>query len=118
MAAKSAKSVAAEMLEDWRVDPPICMKLNRENAMRFITLCELADKLVADFPAEGILIELEDAAPHGLICVDLNDMVFYDGASHYFFKDIKSADMIGFKKMKGEVVRINLGVKDILIKDE
>ena len=71
--------------------------------------------LAAEYAVKGILIDLENTLPHALIGVDMQELVL-TGCMHKIFYEIgKNADAINFRRMDGEMIRINFGIKNMLI---
>ena len=81
---RKTQKTAAKMLNVLRGMPPEGKELNEKGAVRFLRLCELVDVLATEYAVKGILIDLENTLPHGLICVDMKELVLRGGMQKFF----------------------------------
>ena len=82
---------------------------------RLMHLCDLADSLGDEFDLEDLYFTVDPKIRHGYLHLEVIDIVFSNGRSHYFFDGVKDADFIGFEKAPSGNLRLNLGVENLWV---
>lgn len=116
MSSTSTQERASDALNKIVEREPHGYKIDTDVQKKFIALCELADVLDGEFNAEGVQINIEPSGVHGVVFVDVYDVVFEYGRTHRFFELVKSADFLSFSKTKSGMLRISFGVKDLWVR--
>lgn len=113
MSGTAAEVVAKRTVEQFVKSIP-GLKANHEALKRFYLLCKLADELGEEFDAEDVQIGTDPT--RGFVSIDVFDIEFSNGRSHYFFEHIKAADFLSFSKSKNNMLRIQFGVNGLWVR--
>lgn len=90
-------------------------QLNQVAKDKLLMLCNLADLLEKEFNASEVHISVDPDEGHGVLAVDMPDVVFEFGRSHQFFEYIRVTDFLRFTKTKTGELRIYFGVNDLWV---
>ena len=87
--------------------------LDQEKRERMLKLCELSDRLAAEFDIEDydIAIYKTDC----FLSFEVNSMEFHNGKSHPFFELIQNADNMTFEKAESGDMRVRFIVKELMV---
>lgn len=82
---------------------------------RLLLLSDLTDSLADEFDAEKVSYIVDPKIKHGYVIMEVIDLVFSNGRSHYFFDGIRDADFVGFDKSSNGELRVSFGVKNLWV---
>ena len=87
--------------------------LNREKYNKLISLCGLADMIMAEFDGENMVIMVDPVLINGIISIQIPELILEDGRTHAFFTMIKQADFLRFTQNAKDKLCIQFGVNNL-----
>lgn len=81
-----------------------------ELSAKLAALCRLAENLYNEFDVERVCVNLDTDPALISMIIDVDELVFNNGRTHYFFGGIKSADVLSFSKSNHDGICIKLGI--------